>query len=76
MMTAITAVDLNDFTEAMPAFFTFISMPFFYSIAEGISAGIISYVLINAFAGPEHRKKISPVMWVLAILMFAKYFFI
>ncbi len=76
MMTAITAVDLNDFTEAMPAFFTFISMPFFYSIAEGISAGIISYVLINAFAGAENRKKISPVMWVLAILMFAKYFFI
>ena len=76
MMTAITAVDLNDFTEAMPAFFTFAAMPFFYSIAEGIAAGIISYVLINALTGAENRKKISPVMWVLAILMVAKYFFI
>ena len=76
MMTAITAVDLNDFTEAMPAFFTFIAMPFFYSIAEGIAAGIISYVLIKALTGAENRKKISPVMWVLAILMVAKYFFI
>ncbi len=76
MMTAITAVDLNDFTEAMPAFFTFVSMPFFYSIAEGIAAGIISYVLINAFTGAENRKKISPVMWILALIMLAKYFFI
>ncbi len=76
MMTAISQVDLSDFTEAIPAFFTFIAMPFYYSIAEGISAGIISYVIINTFTGKVNRTKVSPVMWVLAGLMLLKYFFI
>ncbi len=76
MMGAVSAIDFSDMTEGMPAFFTLAAMPFFYSIAEGISIGIISYVVINTFTGAENRKKISPVMWILAVLMIAKYFFI
>ena len=51
-------------------------MPFMYSISEGIALGTISFVVINVLAGPEKRKAISPVMYVLAILFAAKYFII
>lgn len=76
MMGAVVAVDWNDFTEALPAFIAIVAMPFMYSIAEGISLGIISYVAINACCGAEKRKKVSGVMWVLFVLFCAKYFFI
>jgi AGZA family xanthine/uracil permease-like MFS transporter len=48
-------------------------MPFTYSIAEGICLGIISYVIINLFAGINGRKKISPMMYILAVLFVLKY---
>lgn len=73
MMASVLTIDFDDMKEAIPAFITIISMPFFYSIAEGISLGVISYVLINVFAGKEARKKISPLMYVLAILFIGKY---
>jgi AGZA family xanthine/uracil permease-like MFS transporter len=74
MMTSVTGIDFNDMTEAIPAYITIIAMPFFYSIAEGISMGIISYVLINLFCG--RREKISALMYGLALVFIAKYFFI
>ena len=49
------------------------AMPFFYSISEGIAMGVISYVIINVAAGKENRKKISALMYVLAILFVLKY---
>ena len=48
-------------------------MPFFYSISEGISMGVISYVAVNAVTG--RAKKISPMMYVLALLFILKYIF-
>jgi AGZA family xanthine/uracil permease-like MFS transporter len=76
MMTAVVAVNWDDLTEAIPAFLCLIAMPLFYSIAEGISIGIISYVVINLFAGGDNAKKVNPFMIVLAILFILKYFFI
>ena len=74
MFTSVATTEFGDLTEAIPAYITIIAMPFFYSISEGISMGIISYVVLNLMAG--HREKISPLMAVLAVVFVAKYFFI
>ena len=74
MMKNVTKIDWNDVTEALPAFLAIIAMPFFYSISEGISFGIISYVLINIFTGKA--KKVNPVLVVVAILFIFKYAFV
>ncbi|MBP3426931.1 MAG: NCS2 family permease [Clostridia bacterium] len=63
--------DLDNLTEAIPAYLAIIAMPLFYSISEGISLGIISYVLLNVAAG--NGKKISPLMYVLSVLFVLKY---
>ena len=76
MLTSITKIDFNDFTEAIPAFITIIAMPFMYSISEGIAMGIISYTVINLVAGKAKTKKISVLMYVLAVLFVCKYIFL
>lgn len=76
MIGACCAIDWDDPCEGVPAFVTLVAMPFFYSIAEGVFLGVISYTLINAFAGGEKAKKISPLLWVLCVLFIIKYFFI
>lgn len=74
MMTAsILKVDFNDLADAIPAFLCFLSIPFLYSISEGIALGVISYVVIHAVTGRENRRKISPAMYVLAVLFVLKY---
>ena len=66
--------DLDNLTEAIPAYLAIIAMPLFYSISEGISMGVISYVLLNLAAGKG--KKITPLMYVLALLFILKYIFL
>lgn len=73
MIGSVTKIDFTDFSEAVPAFITIIVMPFAYSIADGILLGVISYVMINALSGKANRKKITPLMYILAILFIAKY---
>ena len=76
MLTSVTKIDFNDMTEAIPAFIAIIAMPFLYSISEGISMGVISYVIINVVTGKAKEKKISVLMYVLAVLFILKYIFI
>ena len=76
MLTSVTKIDFNDMTEAIPAFIAIIAMPFLYSISEGISMGVISYVIINVVTGKAKEKKISALMYVLAVLFILKYIFI
>ena len=76
MLTSVTKIDFNDMTEAIPAFIAIIAMPFLYSISEGISLGVISYVVINLVTGKAKEKKISILMYVLAILFVLKYIFL
>ncbi len=71
MIQQVTKIDFNNLPEAIPAFITIFAMPFMYSISEGIALGVISYVVINLIAG--NRKKITPLMYVLAILFVVKY---
>ncbi|MEG7529790.1 MAG: NCS2 family permease [Hungatella sp.] len=73
MLTSITKIDFVDFTETIPAYICMIAMPFMYSISEGISMGIISYVVINLVTGKAKEKKISGLMYVLAVLFVLKY---
>ena len=76
MFTNITHLNLGDtdYTSAIPAYLCIIAMPLFYSIAEGISIGIISYVVINVAC--KKYKEISPVMYILAVLFVLKYIFL
>lgn len=73
MLTSITKINFDDFTEAIPAYVAIIAMPFMYSISEGIAMGVISYVVINVVTGKMKEKKISPLMYVLAVLFVGKY---
>lgn len=65
---------LTSLTTAIPAYLCIIAMPLFYSISEGISLGVISYVIMNLVCGK--RKDINPVMYVLAVLFILKYIFL
>lgn len=76
MIGCVTDINFNDMVEAIPAFLTIIVMPFAYSIAEGIAAGIISYTVIVLFSGKAKEKKLSPLMYVLTILFILKYIFL
>ncbi|SFR57080.1 NCS2 family permease [Anaeromicropila populeti] len=73
MMGSVVKINFEDMTEGIPAFICIIAMPFMYSISEGISLGIISYVLINVLCGKFKEKKISLLMIILAILFVLKY---
>lgn len=72
MMSPIKKINLDDFTEAIPAFLTIIMMPFAYSIAEGIVFGMVSYVVLKVLAGKAN--KVSPIMYGLAFLFVLKFF--
>ena len=76
MMTSVLEVDFKDYTEAIPCYICIIAMPFMYSISEGISFGIISYVILNVLTGKASEKHISPLMYVLAACFILKYFLI
>ena len=73
MITSITKINLDDYSEAIPSFIAIIAMPFMYSISEGIAMGVISYVVINLVTGKVKEKKISALMYVLAVLFVLKY---
>ena len=73
MITSITKIDFADYTEALPCYISMIAMPFMYSISEGIAMGVISYVVINLLTGRAKEKKISLLMYVLAVLFVVKY---
>ncbi len=73
MLTNVVHIDFSNYAESIPCFICIAAMPFFYSISEGIAMGVISYVIINVAAGKENRKKISALMYVLAILFVLKY---
>lgn len=76
MITSITKIDFKDFTEALPAYICIIAMPFMYSISEGIAMGVIAYVVINMVTGKKKNKKVSTLMYVLAVLFVLKYILI
>ena len=76
MLTNVVNIDFNDIAEAIPCYICILAMPFFYSISEGISMGVISYVALNLITGKVKDKKISGLMYVLAVRFILKYIFL
>ena len=76
MLTNVVNIDFSDIAEALPCYICIASMPFFYSISEGISMGVISYVILNLMTGKAKEKKISALMYVLTVLFILKYVFL
>ncbi|WP_086820562.1 NCS2 family permease [Allokutzneria sp. NRRL B-24872] len=69
MVSQVREIDFSDFTIALPAFLTIVVMPFTYSIANGIGAGFISYVLLQVVTGKARR--VHPLMWVVSVAFIA-----
>ena len=74
MMNPIKNINFDDYAESIPAFITIIMMPLAYSISDGILLGMISYVVLNILCC--NFKKITPTMYVLAVLFILKYIFL
>lgn len=71
MMAPIKEIDFDDYTEAIPAFLTFILMPLTYSIANGIAFGMTSYIILKVLSG--RYKDVSWVTYVVGILFIIKF---
>ena len=74
MVSSIIHVDFDDLTESIPAYLCMLAMPLAYSISEGIAIGVLSYVAVNVCCGKA--KKVTPLMYVLAVLFICKYIFL
>ena len=76
MFSSITELKITEdnYTSAIPAYICIFAMPLFYSISEGISLGIISYVVINVACGKA--KQVNPIMYILSVLFVLKYIFL
>lgn len=75
MLTNVTNLDFSDVSEGIPCFVCIGAMAFFYSISEGIAMGVITYVVLHIF-NTNKEKKMSPLMYVLAVLFVLKYLFL
>ena len=64
MVSQIRFIDFSEFSIVLPVFLTIIVMPLTYSIANGIGAGFIAWVLVRSFSGKA--REISPLLWVVA----------
>lgn len=64
MMAQVKHIDLSDFSVLLPVFLTVSVMPMTYSIANGIGAGFISWVVVRSLSGKA--RQISPLLWVVA----------
>jgi len=74
MVSAIKEIDFDDFTEGFPAFMCIILMPFTYSIANGVAAGIIFYTILKVLTGKS--KQVHWMMYLLFFLVVIRYVFL
>jgi AGZA family xanthine/uracil permease-like MFS transporter len=74
MTESIGRVEWVDFTEAIPAFVTLLATPLTFSIATGLSLGLISYTLVKVAAGKF--REVSPVIWILTALFIFRYVYL
>lgn len=78
MMQSVKEIDFSDYVIAIPAFLTITFMPFTYNIANGISFGILAYVLLAFVSGlrGEKKHKIHWLMWILFVIVILRYVFV
>lgn len=66
MLEPVLKLELDDITEALPAFLTLLMVPFTFNIANGLIWGIVSFALLKICTG--RIREITPTMWILTIL--------
>ncbi|WP_338608965.1 NCS2 family permease [Clostridium baratii] len=71
MIEPIRSINLEDYTESIPAFLTMIMMPFSYSISDGIIFGVISYIILKLFTGKV--KEISITTVIIGVIFLLKF---
>lgn len=74
MLSPIKDIEFDNYAESIPAFITIVMMPLAYSISDGILLGMISYVVLNVLC--LNFKRITPTMYILAVMFILKYIFI
>jgi adenine/guanine/hypoxanthine permease len=74
MCGSVAKVRWDDFSEAVPAFLTLVVTPLTFSIATGLSLGLLSFTFLKLFTGKY--REISPLIWVLSILFLLRYIFL
>jgi len=74
MMESVRKIDFSDFSEGLPAFLTIAIMPFTYSIANGVSAGLVFYPLLKVVSG--RAREVHWIVYILAALVVARYLFL
>jgi len=74
MCGEVAKVKWSDYTESVPAFLTVIGTPLTFSIATGLSLGLLSFTFLKLFTGKY--KEISPLIWVLSVLFLLRYAFL
>jgi adenine/guanine/hypoxanthine permease len=74
MCSSIPKIRWNDLTDAFPAFITMVAMPLTFSIATGLSLGMLSYTFIKL--GTGRYREIRPLIWVLSVLFLLRYAFL
>ncbi|MDU4961593.1 MAG: NCS2 family permease [Sporomusaceae bacterium] len=74
MMESVKRIDFEDFTEAVPAFLTIVIMPFTYSIANGISVGLVMYPLLKLVCG--RGREVHWIVYLLAVLVVMRFVFL
>ena len=74
MAESIGQVNWKDFTEALPAFVTMLATPLTFSIATGLSLGVISYTLVKVATGKF--RQVSVVLWILTALFVVRYIYL
>jgi AGZA family xanthine/uracil permease-like MFS transporter len=74
MCASLAKVHWNDFTEAFPAFITLVATPLTFSIATGLSLGLLSFTFIKI--GTGKMRQISPLIWVLSALFLLRFVFL
>ncbi len=74
MAAGLSEIDWKDFSVGIPAFLTILAMPLTYSIANGVSFGIISYCAIKAFSGQV--RQVNPILYLIAVLLVIRYAFL
>lgn len=73
MMSAVSSIRWTDLTEAIPAFATIFFIPFAFSIAEGLAAGLILYPFAKVVSG--RSQEVPLVTWILAAIFLARFIF-
>ena len=74
MMRSVRDIEWDDFTEAFPAFLTLVATPLTFSIATGLSLGVLSFTFIKV--GTGKYREISPLIWILSALFLLRYAFL